>query len=464
MRTHTLLLLLTLACTACSSAASNTSDSANDATPVDEDGDPIPTDDAPAPLCTGVGTGFAAAPRKYALPASRCGASFDALGKSGSLSYSLLDLDGDRAADLVVYRDACSAEIGRARWDVYPGGADGFAAAPSSYTLPAPRCGASFDALGKSGSVGYAMLDLTHDGRSDLVVFRDGCDASVGKDHWDVYPGGDGGFAPAPTRYALPAPRCNTKLDALGKTGALGYTLSDLSGDGRVDLVVHRDDCDEAVGRDRWDLYAGGSDGFAASPASYALPAARCKTKFDALGGFGAVRFALLDLDGDRRSDLVVYDDACDEAVGGKRWDLYAAGATGFAAAPTPFALPAARCGSRFDALAKNDALGFGLLDLSCDRRPELVVHEDMCDESVGGARWDVYPGEASGFSAAPQSFALPAARCRARFDKLASGYGELGFALLTLGVDTGRPSLVVHKDACDAAVGKTHWDIYEAK
>ncbi len=461
MRTPTLLLLLTL--TACSSAASNESNP-GDATPVDDDGNPIPTDGSPAPLCTGVGTGFAAAPRRYALPAPRCSTSFDALGKSGSLAYSLLDLDGDHSTDLVVYRDSCSTEIGRARWDVYAGGADGFAAAPSSYSLPAPRCSTSFDALAKSGSVGYALLDLTNDGRSDLVVVRDSCDESVGKDHWDVYPGGDGGFAAAPTRYALPAPRCNTKLDALGKTGAVGYTLSDLTGDGRVDLVVHRDDCEAAIGRERWDLYPGGEGGFAAAPAAYALPAARCKTKFDALGGFGAVRFSLLDLNADRRADLVVYDDSCDEEIGSKRWDLYAAGATGFAAAPAPFALPAARCGSKFDALAKNDALGFGLLDLSCDRRPELVVHEDTCDDSVGGKRWDVYPGEVSGFAAAPQSFALPAARCRARFDKLASGYGELGFALLTLGESRGRPSLVVYEDACDAAVGKTHWDIYEAK
>jgi hypothetical protein len=460
---RTSLLFFFVAATACSSATTDPGLTSDGGVTVDEDGNPIPTDDAPAPLCSGVPTGFSAAPRKYSLPAPRCSTAFDALAKNGSLGYALLDLNGDRSVDLVVYDDSCSTEIGRARWDVYAGGADGFAAAPTPYALPAPRCSTSFDALAKAGSVGYAMLDLTHDGRSDLVVFRDSCDESVGKDHWDVYVGGDAGFSAAPSRYSLPTARCNTKLDALGKNGALGYTLADLSGDGRPDLVVHRDDCDETIGRARWDVYAGGADGFTAAPAAFSLPAPRCKTPFNALGGFSAVGFTLLDLTGDRRPDLVVHDDSCDESVGTKRWDVYAAGPSGFAAAPAPYALPAARCGSKFDALARNDALGFGLLDLSCDRRPELVVYDDSCDETVGGKRWDVYSGEASGFGAAPQSFALPAARCRARFNNFASGYGELGYALLTLGTDTGRPSLVVYDDACDTAVGKTHWDIYPA-
>lgn len=376
----------------------------------------------------------------------------------------MLDLSGDRAPDLVVFRDECTPEIGKNRWDLYAGGSDGFAAAPASYALPAPRCGTSFDAAAKTGALMYAMMDLTADGRADLVVYRDSCDATIGSDHWDVYAGGSDGFSAAPSPYKLPAARCGAKLDALGKTGALGYTLTDLTGDGRADLIVHRDDCASEVGSLRWDVYAGGANGFAAAPSAYALPAPRCKTKFDSLGGFSAVRFALLDLNADRRADLVVYDDSCDESVGAKHWDLYAAGESGFSPSPAQYTLPTARCATKFDALAKTGELGFGLLDLSCDRRPELVVSDDSCDGDIGGKRWDVYPGESSGFGVSAQSFALPAARCRTRFDKLGSGYGDVSYALLTLAGDrTGRPSLVVHRDACDASIGRDHWDVYEA-
>ncbi|MCB9880141.1 MAG: hypothetical protein H6835_21310, partial [Planctomycetes bacterium] len=208
-----------------------------------------------APSCApGVPAAFSAAPSPLSLPAARCGVSFDALGKaSGALEYMLSDLTGDGAPDLIVTQDDCDPDVGSTRWDAYPGSAAGLAAAPTSLSLPAARCGVKFDKPARSsGALEYGLLDATGDGFPDLVVVQDDCDATVGATHWDVYAGSAAGFAAAPSAYALPAGRCGVIWDELGKSsGALEYVLMDLTGDSRVDLLVHQDDCDASVGTTR---------------------------------------------------------------------------------------------------------------------------------------------------------------------------------------------------------------------
>lgn len=441
-----------------------------DAAPIDTDApidpadggatspDAAPLDDGgPAASCA-LPERFQASPSAYALPAPRCGVRFDRLARSSDFAYGRIDLVGDRGADLVVYRDPCTAQIGQSRWDVYRAREDGFDPAPSAYALPAPRCGRSFNDLASTGPVRWALLDLVSDARPDLVVFRDDCDASVGSDHWDVYAASDTGFASKPTRFAVPASRCKTRFDTASSRSAASYGLVDLSGDGRVDIVVHRDACDAAVGRDRWDVYASGASGFAAAPKAYALPAPRCKTRFELLSDRGAVGYSLLDLGGDRRPDLVVHEDVCDASIGRSRWDVHVAGDSGFAAGPVAFSLPAPRCDEPFFDLHGNASVGYGLVDLTCDGRPELVVHRDACDADVGKLRWDTYVAGPTGFAAAPRALGVPASRCTASFDALSSG-SFLGFALTTLGEPAGPPSLVVHRDDCDSEIGKSRWD-----
>ena len=71
---------------------------------------------------------------------------------------------------------------------MYPGSAAGLAASPAAVSLPAARCGVSFDALGKaSGAVHYGMLSWQATDHPSLLVTRDTCDATVGAAHWDYY-------------------------------------------------------------------------------------------------------------------------------------------------------------------------------------------------------------------------------------------------------------------------------------
>ncbi len=421
-----------------------------------------------APSCSpGVPTAFSAAPTTLSLPAARCGVSFDALGKaSGALEYVLMDLSGDGVADLVVHQDDCDAAVGSTRWDLYAGSEAGLAQAPSAMSLPAARCGVSFDEPSRSsGALEYGLLDATGDGRPDLVVVQDDCDPSVGTTHWDVYSGSPSGFSAAPTPYALPAGRCGVVWDDLGKaSGALEYVLMDMNGDAFSDLVVHQDDCDGSVGNAHWDVYAGSASGFASAPSPYALPASRCGVSWDEPGrSSGALEYALLDLTGDGTADLVINQDDCDASVGNDHWDVYAGAASGFAPAPQAFGLPPARCGVAWDSFGQSSgAVRFSLLDTSCDGFVDLVVTHDSCDTALGEQRWDVYPGAAQGLAASPQAITLPAARCSSLFDQPGKSSGAVRFGLLAW-APTDHPSLLVYRDSCDTAVGAARWDYYPA-
>jgi hypothetical protein len=418
------------------------------------------------PTCPpGLPAAFQAAPAPLTLPPPRCDVPFGQLGEIyPPVRYSLTDLSGDSRSDIVVFHDDCDTAVGETRWDVYVANDTGFPAAPSSFSIPAARCQVPFDASAESyPPVRYALLELTGDAFVDLVVYTDECDTAVGKTRWDVYPGSASGFAASPQPFSIPPARCQLSFEELGQVyDPVRYSLLDLTGDSLTDLVVYKDTCDTTVGSTHWDVYAGSPSGFAQAPSAFSIPAPRCQVAFDQLAEiYDPLKHALLDLTGDGRADLVVYGDECDAQVGTSRWDVYPASATGFAPAPSAFGLPAPRCQVAFGELSEvYAAIHWGLVDLSCDGYPDLVVTSDECDADVGMSRWDVYSASASGFAPAPTSLGVPAPRCQQSFDALSEPYGGASFSLLSLGAEA-RPAILVYDDECDTEIGLSHWDAY---
>jgi len=337
--------------------------------------------------------------------------------------------------------------------------APGFAAAPTPFTVPAPRCQVDFNEPAQGSEVAYSTLDLTADDHPDLVVFKDQCDATIGQTHWDLYPWSASGFAGAPLPFKVPAPRCQVSFDEAAQDAAVTYATVDLTGDGHPDLVAFSDQCDASVGQTHWDLYAWSASGFAAAPVPFAVPAPRCQVDFDKASHDDSISYAMMDLTGDGTSDLVVFGDHCDATVGQTHWDVYAGSASGFAAAPVPFAIPAPRCQIDFDEAAQDAAMSYSTMDLTADGHPDLVVFSDQCDASVGQTHWDLYPWSAAGFAAAPVPFTVPAPRCQISFDE-ASQDATIAYAAMDLTGD-GNPELVVFGDRCDTSTGQTHWDVY---
>jgi len=417
------------------------------------------------------GDGFAPSPTSFALPAPLCQTDWNDVSKDNGTGagYTLLDFTGDAVPDLVVFNDTCDATIGTTHWEVYAGSATGFAASPTSFALPAPLCQTSWDHISQESSTGasYTLMDLTGDGVPDLLVFDDACDATIGTTHWEVYAGSATGFAASPTSFALPAPLCQTNWNHISEDSPTGasYTLMDLTGDGAPDLLVFDDTCDATIGATHWEVYAGSPSGFAAAPTSFALPAPLCQTSWNHISEDSptGASYALTDLTGDAVPDLVVFDDACDASIGTTHWEVYAGSPTGFAAAPTSFALPAALCQTSWDQLSQGSSTGasYTLANLEGGAVPDLVVFDDACDATIGTTHWEVYAGSATGFAAAPTSFALPAPLCQTSWNEVSQNPATgTGYALLNL-TTSCAPSLVVFDDSCDGTIGVAHWEVY---
>jgi hypothetical protein len=368
------------------------------------------------------GSGFAAGV-DWALPAEFSG-QFGLTADQASCSsapdvlHVLTDLDGDGRPDLVVTGGcAVDATIGTTRWRVFHNTGSGFAAAGTDWALPAEHSGqfgrvADQASCSSAPDVLHALSDLDGDGRPDLVV-TSGCavDATIGTTHWRVFHNTGSGFAATGADWALPGEHsgqfgltadqasCSSAPDVL-------HVLTDLDGDGAPDLVV-TSGCavDATIGTTRWRVFHNTGSGFAAAGVDWALPA-------EHVGQFGLIAdqascssapdvlHLLTDLDGDGAPDLVVTSGcAVDATIGTARWRVFHNTGSGFGAAGTDWALPAAFSGQF--ALAADQA--------SCSSAPDVLhvltgltgpgpgalVVTDGCATApaIGSSEWRVFPG-----------------------------------------------------------------------
>lgn len=287
--------------------------------------------------------------------------------------------------------------------------------------------------------------------------------------------------------FALPPGFSSDQLDDLAKdTGGIcavsetSYATVDMDGDLAPDLVV-TDRCDAAgVGTDHWLVFLNVGAGFAASPIAWSLPSGFATEQLDDVRkdtagpcAVGELSYGLLDLDGDRRPELVVTD-RCDQAgVGTQRWEVFANEGDGFASAPLTWTLPSGFGADALDDLVKDTGgvcvegeLAYRTMDMNGDERPDLVV-TDRCDHAgVGTDRWEVHLNTGGGFGNAPIAWTLPAGFATDQLDQASkdgSGtcfVGELSYATIDLDGDL-RPELVV-TDRCDhEGVGTDRWEVF---
>lgn len=365
-------------------------------------------------------------------------------GSSGSRRWEVADLDGDGATDLVRTLDGClDPAVGVSRWAVHRGGPGGFAAESLAWTLPGvdvelPHPWAELDGEdtwgcpdGGYGTLTHTVRDLSGDGLPDLVVTRDDCaDATLGEDHWNVYPGGADGFAAEPLRWPLP-PRaggrpwwtvdgyagasCNPEVEAAQRE------LRDLDGDGFVDLLLTGDVCADDWDPEVWRLYRGDGAGFASEPLPWSLPLSSTGTGWPRTGAdetavacpdgrVGSRHWVLDDLDGDGRDELVLTYDGCG-AQSVDTWYTYRAGEDGFADEPSVWALPGGSVGEvakwGFHTTSGGataclvggwGSLDYATVDVDGDGVRDLLVTRDGCaDPGAGFDHWRVFHGAVAG-------------------------------------------------------------------
>ena len=298
----------------------------------------------------------------------------------------------------------------------------GFPTEPTIWTIP----GDSYAYSGLSrlthtecqirGDHLHMLRDMDGDEAPDLLVYSD-CDAGtpLGDDHWLVHRNTGEGFAPEAARWELPAgyglSTFETPENADCATfGDHHYALRDMDGDRAPDLVIpYGCDPTAALGETHWLVHTNVGDGFAATAAVWALPTGYDSTSFrtiadDDCDTWGDILHRLIDVDGDRRPELLLYS-ACDWELplGYEHWLVHGSTDAGFDGAGERWCLPDGYESGAFSRFfdAECDTWGdtlFGARDLDGDRVLDLVVHTDCEPETtLGETHWWVHRGSASG-------------------------------------------------------------------
>jgi hypothetical protein len=292
--------------------------------------------------------GFSEAATPWTLPPFQTGFPYNALERptcgatnGTGFAYALRDIDGDRKLDIVIFEDCTDDTVGTTHWNVYLGQSDGFSGTALAFALPTPPEGFPFNVLDRTscnttGGLGYvfSLRDVDGDQAPDLLITKDCADANVGVSHWKLYRNAGNGFDQTATQWLLPpAPAtypwaaverasCNT-ASATGFT----YSLRDMNGDNRPDLVSPMDCSDAMVSVTHWNVYEAGPQGFASAPTPWYLPEPAPNAAWTTLekatcSGQGKA-YALRDMDGDHRLDLLVHHDCASSVVGLSRWNVH---------------------------------------------------------------------------------------------------------------------------------------------
>lgn len=353
--------------------------------------------------------GFTPAPAGWSVPAAQYAST---AGFSSSGVWSLLDLDGDGRPDLVrTSADSTSATaLPGPRWDVYVNTGSAFAGTALSWSVPwAEAFAASWS--GAAGS--WSTLDVDGDGRADLVR-TSGSDAGPalggpGSWRWDVYVNQGSGFAPGAVAWAVPGPEYAL---VAGATSTAAWTLVDLHADGLPDLVRTSDGFStvSALGPGpgwHWDVYRNTGSAFAATAAAWGVPGAGYFLPSWVEAGS---TWATLDLDGDRRPDLVHTGTGTPaRAVDGTHWEVFTNTGTRFAVSASAWPVPT----DRYFLPAYSSPNGvWAVLDLNDDGRPELLRTSDSATgaAALGAApgHWDVFANTGGAFAPAARAWAVP--------------------------------------------------------
>lgn len=298
----------------------------------------------------------------------------------GADLWRTVDVDGDGRPELVItgvqdgFERRALGGPDAAHWRVHRNLGDGFAAEATAWPLDAAAANVARGQVDvgtrPADEARGHLFDLDGDGLPDLVATtalegfgpRQVPGYGEGEPRWRFLRNTGEGFAPA---VGWPVPDLNRGPEPLGGLhapeaadlglGGVNWTLADLDGDRRPDLVVLsapglREVPGLAAGEPHWEVYANTGSGFEPTPRRHAVPAlasAAGPTGPFSLVNVEAALWALLDFDGDGKADLLqtgVARDGADPVPPGfpeaPAWLLHRHEGGGFAAVGTTVGLP----------------------------------------------------------------------------------------------------------------------------
>ncbi|HEY4787466.1 MAG TPA: BACON domain-containing carbohydrate-binding protein [Bacteroidales bacterium] len=216
-----------------------------------------------------------------------------------SESWGLMDIDGDKKIDLVVYAYnynpartyGFNGSTSNFYWKVYKNTGSGFSTTYTSWSLPnGGQVGPWLYYYGYNNSYGYAtnstsetwnVTDIDGDGKPDLVVCSTGNSpaqpfGTSSSPAWKVYKNTGSGFASTSATWAIPASNYVNTYGTATASGAETWGMMDMDQDGLQDLVVYSYDSPNKVfGYDTdnpyWKWYKNSGTGFSSTLSKWSL-------------------------------------------------------------------------------------------------------------------------------------------------------------------------------------------------
>jgi hypothetical protein len=278
----------------------------------------------------------------------------------GSQSWTTTDIDGDMKPDLVVCAQKQGSDITSFSpttgqyWKVFLNNGNGFSLSSAPWPLPnGGRFSGSVtygynmvDGVATSaddiGSQTWSLRDLDGDKKPDLCVLAQlqsnnvTCFSPGNSAYWKVFLNTTNGFSSTATVWSLPnggrlAGNVIYGFDALNGTaapqhdqGSQSWSLADLNGDGKSDLVVTAQlqgtatSCFSPGSNPYWKLFINTGAGFSTISENIALPGGGKLTNgttygFNNMSGspaagddLGSQAWQLVDMNGNKSADIVV--------------------------------------------------------------------------------------------------------------------------------------------------------------
>lgn len=337
------------------------------------------------------------------------------------------------------------------------------------------------------GDEQFTFADWNSDGVNDIVVFDD-CDEStaVGASTVRVHVAGEAGFDTVGTEVTLPDRGLDDRwsvrpLEECQEGDATPlHAFADVDSDDIVDLVL-ASDCgrDPGLGTTHWTIVPGTATGFDLSDAyQFQLPDIGAENGFPGQSGGRCVteqhvRYFMTDLDRDEELDIVVTS-ACSGGAepGTTEWHWYAGSDAGWTGEPQVFTLPdLGRPGAWASPGAQSCSTGSpaltGMGEYDGDEHPELVMRADCGDAPEPGLGethwvvWDIVPGGTLGEE---RRWTLPRDPEPQAWHQLhddACGHdGDARFSVFDVTGDDVMDVVTTYACDADGPVGATEWRV----
>ncbi|MBP9081970.1 MAG: T9SS type A sorting domain-containing protein [Bacteroidia bacterium] len=445
---------------------------------------------SPAPINFGLPAGgyIAAGGNDSYIDISRTNTSNSEI--DGSQLWYLIDMNGDAKLDLVVYQEKQSGSFsvpgttGNRYWKVFLNTGSSYNTTAINWTLPpggyiTSTTNDSYININLTitsnseidGSQLWYLNDLNGDAKPDLVVYQEkqsgifSVPGVTGNRFWKVYLNTGVGFSPTPINFGLPGGGYITAsgnfsyLDIYQTitsnseiNGSQLWYLIDFNGDAKPDLVVYQEkqsgsfSVPGTTGNRHWKIYLNNGNSFDSSSINWTLPSGGyiTNTSNDSYVNFnqtiasnseinGSQLWYLLDMNGDTKPELVVYQEkqggifSVPGTTGNRYWKVYLNNGSSFSLTATNWTLPQGGYITSttndsyiniYQTNTSNSEINgsqlWYLLDINGDSKSDLVVYQEKqlgffsVPGATGNRHWKVFLNTGNGYNTTAINWTLP--------------------------------------------------------